>query len=287
MVSGLGLGALEVGRPWGIRGDGDEGQPPPLQDAEEFLNYVLDCGVNFIDTAAAYWASEERIGSAISYRRDEYILATKWGEWCDESGSIYDYSPNEMWKFLESSLTKLRTDHIDLYQIHSAPLDVLERGEALAEMKKAKEQGKIRFIGCSCGAREALAAIACGGFDAVQISYSMLDLQMEAEVLPAAATSDIGVIVKDGLGGGLLTQKISRLGDDHADLKARVGMLRELAGAWRMSLPEMAVRFVLSNASVSTVIAGTRSRIHLGENLKAADGDGLNSEQMDQLRRYL
>jgi len=154
-------------------------------------------------------------------------------------------------------------------------------------MQKAKEQGKIRFIGCSCGAREALAAIACGGFDAVQISYSMLDLQMEAEVLPAAATSDIGVIVKDGLGGGLLTQKISRLGDDHADLKARVGMLRELAGAWRMSLPEMAVRFVLSNAAVSTVIAGTRSRIHLGENLKAADGDGLNSEQMDQLRRYL
>jgi len=148
MVSGLGLGALEVGRPWGIRGDGDLGQPPPLQEAEEFLNHILDAGVNFIDTAAAYWASEERIGSAISHRRDEYILATKWGEWCDENGSIYSYSPGEMWKFLESSLTKLRTDRIDLYQIHSAPLDVLERGDALAEMQKAKEQGKIRFIGC-------------------------------------------------------------------------------------------------------------------------------------------
>ncbi len=287
MVSGLGLGALEVGRPWGIRGDGDLGQPPPLQEAEEFLNHILDAGVNFIDTAAAYWASEERIGSAISHRRDEYILATKWGEWCDENGSIYSYSPGEMWKFLESSLTKLRTDRIDLYQIHSAPLDVLERGDALAEMQKAKEQGKIRFIGCSCGAREALAAIASGVFDAVQISYSILDLQMEADVLPGALQADVGVIVKDGLGGGLLTQKVNRLGEEHSALKARVGVLRDLAGAWRMSLPEMAIRFVLSNPSVSTVIAGTRSRIHLGENLKAADGEGLSPEQMAQLRRHL
>ncbi|BCW97922.1 MAG: oxidoreductase [Armatimonadota bacterium] len=286
-VSVIGLGALEVGRPWGIRGEGDTGQPPSEREALQFLNHVLDSGINFIDTAAAYWASEERIGKALSSRRDEFILATKWGEWCDESGSVYDYSPSAMWKFLEESLRKLRTDVIDVYQIHSAPLEVIQRGDALAEMQKARDQGKVRFLGCSCGEQEALAAIECGGFDTIQVSYSLLDLTMEESVLPAALTSGVGVIIKDGLAAGRLTQKVQRLGDEHTELKHRVEVFRDLAGAWGMSLPEMALRFVRANPAVSTIIVGTRSRIHLAENLRAAEGAPLSEEQMATLRRYL
>ena len=286
-VSVIGLGALEVGRPWGIRGDGDTGQPPSETEAVEFLNHVVDSGVNFIDTAAAYWASEERIGKALSSRRDEVILATKWGEWCDESGSVYDYSPAAMWKFLEESLRRLRTDVIDVYQIHSAPLEVILKGDALAEMQKARDQGKVRFLGCSCGELEALAAIQCGGFDTIQVSYSLLDLTVEERVLPAALSASVGVIVKDGLAAGLLTQKVHRLGEDHAELKRRVEVFRDLAGAWGMSLPEMALRFVRANPAVSTIIVGTRSRIHLAEDLRAAEGAPLSGEQMAALRRYL
>lgn len=286
-VSVIGLGALEVGRPWGIRGDGDTGQPPSETEAVEFLNHVVDSGVNFIDTAAAYWASEERIGKALSSRRDEVILATKWGEWCDESGSVYDYSPAAMWKFLEESLRRLRTDVIDVYQIHSAPLEVILKGDALAEMQKARDQGKVRFLGCSCGELEALAAIQCGGFDTIQVSYSLLDLTMEERVLPAALSASVGVIVKDGLAAGRLTQKVHRLGEDHAELKRRVEVFRDLAGAWGMSLPEMALRFVRANPAVSTIIVGTRSRIHLAEDLRAAEGAPLSGEQMAALRRYL
>lgn len=286
-VSVIGLGALEVGRPWGIRGDGDTGQPPSETEAVEFLNHVVDSGVNFIDTAAAYWASEERIGKALSSRRDEVILATKWGEWCDESGSVYDYSPAAMWKFLEESLRRLRTDVIDVYQIHSAPLEVILKGDALAEMQKARDQGKVRFLGCSCGELEALAAIQCGGFDTIQVSYSLLDLTVEERVLPAALSASVGVIVKDGLAAGRLTQKVHRLGEEHAELKRRVEVFRDLAGAWGMSLPEMALRFVRANPAVSTIIVGTRSRIHLAEDLRAAEGAPLSGEQMAALRRYL
>ena len=286
-VSVIGLGALEVGRPWGIRGDGDTGQPPSETEAVEFLNHVVDSGVNFIDTAAAYWASEERIGKALSSRRDEVILATKWGEWCDESGSVYDYSPAAMWKFLEESLRRLRTDVIDVYQIHSAPLEVILKGDALAEMQKARDQGKVRFLGCSCGELEALAAIQCGGFDTIQVSYSLLDLTVEERVLPAALSASVGVIVKDGLAAGRLTQKVHRLGEEHAELKRRVELFRDLAGAWGMSLPEMALRFVRANPAVSTIIVGTRSRIHLAEDLRAAEGAPLSGEQMAALRRYL
>lgn len=283
-VSELGLGALEVGRPWGIRGEGDVGTPPDEETAVAFLNHVLDTGVNFIDTAAAYWASEERIGKALSRRRDEFVLASKWGEWCDEKGSVYDYSPKAMWSFLETSLRKLKTGVIDVYQIHSAPMEVIQNGEALAEMQKAKQQGKIRFIGLSCGAREAVAAIETGGFDTIQISYSLLDRHMEQEVLPLAQSHNVGVIVKDGLGAGRLTQKVDWLGDGYDELKHTVERLKGLAGSWSMGLPQLALRFLFANSAVSTVIAGTRSVTHLEENLQAADGAGLSEVQMEQIR---
>lgn len=282
-VSEIGLGALEAGRRWGIPSPDDPGNPPDEAAAVRFLNDVLDSGVNLIDTAAAYWLSEERIGKALASRRSEFVLATKWGEWCDESGSVYDYSPPAMWKFLESSLTKLNTDVIDLYQIHSAPLDVIQSGEALAEMQKAREQGKIRFIGLSCGEAEALAAIESGGYDTIQISYNVLGRSMENRVLPMALSANTGVLIKDGLAAGRLTDKIHRLGDEHAALKGRVAALQSLAEGWGMSLNELALRFVLSNPAVSSVIAGTRSSEHLLDNIRASDGRLLTPEQMQAL----
>lgn len=287
-VSIIGLGALEIGRAWGIRSDEDPGLPPDEATASRFLNHVLDSGVNFIDTAAAYWASEERIGNAISHRRSEYVLASKWGEWCDETGSVYDYSPAAFWDFLESSLKKLKTDCIDLFQIHSAPMDVIREGAAVEEMKKARQQGKIRFIGASVGEPEAVAAIQTGDYDAIQISYSVLDRQMEERVLPMAREHNIGVIIKDALAAGRLTAKIGRLPDEqHEELRRRVEMLKDMGGSWAMTLPEFALRFIMASQAVSTIIVGTRSELHFDQNLNTADGRGLSEEQMMQLRRYL
>lgn len=282
-VSEIGLGALEVGRRWGIACPEDPGNPPPEPNAIRFLNEVLDSGVNLIDTAAAYWQSEERIGRALASRRAEFVLATKWGEWCDATGSVYDYSPSAMWKFLDESLAKLNTDVIDLYQIHSAPLEVIQRGDALAAMQKAREQGKVRFLGLSCGEQEAVAAIESGAFDCIQISYNLLDRRMEERVLPMARAANVGVLVKDGLAAGRLTEKIRRLAEQHARLKEQVEQIRSLAENWGMGLSELALRFVLSNPAVSSVIAGTRTTAHLLQNTKASDGRSLSREQVAAL----
>lgn len=283
-VSALGLGALEVGRPWGLRVGTPEGQPPAEEEAGALLNLALDLGINFIDTAAAYWASEERIGRHISSRRNEFVLASKWGEWCDASGSVYDYSPEAFWKFLESSLHKLNTDRIDLYQIHSGSEELVREGEALAEMQKARDQGKIRFIGLSCDARAAEAAIESGAFDTIQISYNILDRHMEDRVLPMAEAADVGVIVKDPLAAGRLTQKYELLGEDQEQLKLTIQRLAGLAGMWGMRLPELALQFVLANPAVSTAIAGTRSQVHLEENTASVDASPLSPDQLEQVR---
>ena len=279
-VSQVGLGALEVGRPWGI-GDfeGDLGLPPEESEAERFLHSVLDNGINFLDSASAYWTSEERIGKYLSGRRDEYILASKWGEWCDETGSDYNYSPEEFWKFLESSLTKLRTEYIDLYQIHSGPLDVINNPDVMEQMNRAREKGKIRFIGVSCGLGEAKAAIESGAFDTVQISYSLIDRAAESEVLPLAEKHNIGVIIKDGLGSGRLTPKYRRWEGVEDHTAKRGAVLESWAKLQQMSLVELALRYVLTQPAVSTVIAGTRSSSHLLENIKAASGGPLTDAQ--------
>lgn len=281
-VSEIGLGALEVGRPWGI-GDyeGDQGLPPDEAEAERFLNSVLDNGVNFLDSASAYWASEERIGKYLSARRDEFILASKWGEWCDASGSVYNYSPQEFWKFLESSLTKLRTDCIDLYQIHSGPMDVINNTDVIQQMKQAQQQGKIRFMGVSCGIPEARAAILSGAFDTIQISYSLIDRTAEIDILPLAKANNIGVIVKDGLGSGRLTPKYKRWAGIEDQTVSRGAALEQLGSEFGMSLVELALRYVLSQPAVSTIITGTRSTEHLVENIRAVSGGALPEDLQD------
>lgn len=279
MVSEVGLGALELGRNW--RGWDQTGNQtrPSEEAATHLLNTALDAGCNFIDTAAAYHLSEERIGKAIGHRRGEYILATKCGEWCDENGSLYDYGAEATGRFIDESLRKLRTDHVDLLQIHSASREVVERGETLEAMKTAQQAGKVRFLGLSCGQDAALAAIATGHYDTLQISYNVLDRWAEARVLPLARENNLGVIIKDGLAAGRLLAPPEALPAAQRERYVRAGAgLRAQVGR-DPEVPDLAallLRWVLSNPAVSTVIAGTRDPSHLLANLALADGKGLS-----------
>lgn len=106
-VSEIGLGALEIGRNWAPDVNLDPGHLT-RNEAAKMLNETLDAGVNFIDTAPAYWYSEEFIGYALNSRRDEFILATKTGEHCDPNGSVYDYSYEATLRFIENSLKRLQ-----------------------------------------------------------------------------------------------------------------------------------------------------------------------------------
>jgi aryl-alcohol dehydrogenase-like predicted oxidoreductase len=141
-VSELGFGALEIGRHWPYwRKDKPDFGFPREVEAVKVIHAAYDSGINFFDTAPAYYKSEEFLGKALRDRRHKVYLATKCGEWFDGERSVYNYSASETMKFVDESLRLLQTDYIDLLQIHSASLEVVQSGETLSAMKKAKEQG--------------------------------------------------------------------------------------------------------------------------------------------------
>jgi aryl-alcohol dehydrogenase-like predicted oxidoreductase len=272
-VSDIGFGSLEIGRPWGIRSADDPGLPPALDDVDRLLRRALDLGVNFIDTAAAYEDSEQRIGQTISDRRGDYYLATKFGErFRTGEGSHYDFSAPAAEAFLENSLRLLRTDYVDLWQIHCGAHDyeTVTSEETMGAMVRAKEAGKARFLGVSPGSVEAaMATIEMGIYDTLQLTYNIYDRTMETSgVLAAAKKAGVGVILKWPLGGGSLTSKYQRLDAEKDARAAKSAALRSLAEKHGMSLPDLALRFLLTNDAVSTMIAGTRRVEHLEANLK-------------------
>lgn len=272
-VTDIGLGSLELGRPWGIKSADDPGLPPSLKDVDRLLRRALDLGINFIDTAAAYEDSEERIGLTIPDRRGDYYLATKFGErFKTGEGSHYDFSAPAAEAFLDHSLTVLRTDYVDLWQIHCGANDTqtVTSEETMGAMVRAKEAGKARFLGVSPGSVEAaMATIEMGIYDTLQLTYNIFDRTMETSgVLAAAKKAGVGVILKWPLGGGALTSKYERLDAVKDDRAARSAKLKALAEKHGMALPDLAFRFLLTNDCVSTIIAGTRRIDHLEANVK-------------------
>jgi aryl-alcohol dehydrogenase-like predicted oxidoreductase len=294
LVSEIGFGALEIGRDWGIPVGDDFGRPDEAE-AIQALNAALDAGITFIDTAPAYELSEERIGKAISHRRNEFILATKVGERKnDGEQSLYDYSAKATTAFIEQSLKRMKTDVLDLVQIHSAPIEVIRKGETLGALVKAQEQGKIRFIGMTGSVEAAIEAVNDGLYDTVQVSYNIVYRDPEKKLLPLCRERNIGVIIKDGLGAGRLTSKAKALPDDRRDDRVRAERLEKafVEGSWHpaklipaKSLAELALRWLLANRAVTTVIAGSRKIDHITKNVCASDGRYLTPDQVGEINR--
>jgi aryl-alcohol dehydrogenase-like predicted oxidoreductase len=284
MVSEIGLGALEIGRDWGIVShDVDK---PPEDEAIEILEETTRLGINLIDSAKAYVLSEERIGKALASRRlqrDRIVLATKAGECFDElTGSVYDYSYEAILLSLEESLDLLHTRWVDLMQIHSAPLDVVRSGEAMRALKDAQKDGKCRFVGASFDDDQAcLAAIESGDYDTIQINYNLLERTKAEELIAAAARADIGVLIKQPLAKGLLTSKYL---DAPPQDRERVAPYLFLQNEGR-TLAQAALRFVLSNPGVHSVLCGSKRPEHLASNAKAGDGRGLTAAELERIAR--
>lgn len=285
-VSEIGFGALEIGRDWGIPVGDDFGRPDE-KEAIRVLNAVLDAGITLIDTAPAYKLSEERIGKAIACRRHEFVLATKVGERLNDEdpASHYDYSYDATMAFVEQSLRRLKTDVIDLLQIHSASVEVIRAGETMRAMKKAQEQGKARFLGMTGSVEAAVEAVKNGDYDTVQVSYNIVYRDPEIELFPLCRERGIGVIIKDGLGSGKLTSKVVGLPATAQREKSIAERLNAEfiksnlhPNAFPRSLSDLALRFLLYNDAVTSVIAGTRKVEHMLANVGASDGRKLSEE---------
>jgi aryl-alcohol dehydrogenase-like predicted oxidoreductase len=284
-VTDLGFGALEIGRDWAAD---VERAPEHLtaEDAARVLNELLDRGINFIDTAPAYWWSEEYIGKSISHRRSEYVLATKVGEHCDRDGSFYDYCAEATTAFIDRSLQKLKTDVIDLIQIHSASIEVLERGETWSALDAARQAGKVRFIGMTGNVDAAIRAIELGRYDTVQVPFNLLAPEGAHQLFPMCLEKGVGVIIMRGLAGGKLTPKYANLED--RELADRIAHLEERAKAMYPDssnpLTRAALRYLLAEPAVSTAIIGTRRIEAIDKNLVEM-ADPVSPEEAAALRQ--
>ncbi len=185
-VSRLGVGISEIGFNLKLN---DEKQ------ASDVLNMALDRGINFFDTAACYGLGEEFVGRTVSHRRDEFFLATKAGHVAgDYNGE--PWTSKTITDSIDRSLERMRTDHLDLLQLHSCSVEVLEKGEAIRAIQDAKESGKTRFIGYSGDNDNALWAVESGLFDTLQTSFNMVDQNARIRLFPKAIAQGMGIISK-------------------------------------------------------------------------------------------
>jgi aryl-alcohol dehydrogenase-like predicted oxidoreductase len=270
----IGLGALEIGRDWGI-GDGPARARPDESGAAEVLNAALDAGINLVDTASAYHRSEERIGNSIPHRRGEYVLASKCGEHNDEPNTFYDYSYKAIRESIKRSRDLLRTETIDIMQIHFGPdpQTVLDDGECVRAMKDAREAGEIKHLGASIGGDVLRRCIDSGDFQIVQVGYSLLD-QKDGDLITRAQDKGIGVLIRSGLGAGWLTSRITTMPREKRPPKAQA--ILDLCGGDTDKLYALALHFLARHKGISSILVGTKSMKNLQQAVK------LIAEPVDQ-----
>ncbi len=282
-VSVIGLGTNNFGFTM------DEADVAPVVDA------ALEAGINFFDTADSYLSSEIRLGAALGNRRDQIVLATKFGSKADEEFTGGAAGPY-IRRAVERSLKMLGTDRIDLYQLHR-PDPAVDIAETLSVLQELVAEGKVLEIGCSNLSAEQLraAAVAAGSgprFVSVQNEYSLLERADEADVLPTCADLDIAYLPYFPLASGLLTGKYQRGAGvpsgsrvekwnmaDRVLTEENFAILETLT-AWANdhghSLLDLAFAWLLANPCVASVIAGATSPAQIAAN--AAAGSWVLSE---------
>jgi aryl-alcohol dehydrogenase-like predicted oxidoreductase len=277
-VSAVGLGCNNFGYRLGYR------------ETEAVVHAALEAGVTFLDTANNYAGGvcEEFLGRALKGRRDRALIATKFGMPVGRAPG--GAAPRYVRQACERSLRRLRTDRIDLYQLHR-PDPQTPIADTLGALADLLREGKVREIGCSNFTaeqlREARAAEPGTGFASVQNGYNLLHREPELEVLAECARLDIAFIPSAPLGGGRLTGKYrrgrpipsgarlapeTRPGDSFnrsLDLEA-IEALARFAESRGHTLLELAVSWLLSRPSVSSVIAGAMSTEQAQANVAAA-----------------
>ena len=269
-VTFLGFGALEIGRNWGM---GTDTERPDADGAGAVLNTVLDAGINLIDTASAYHRSEERIGAYVSHRRGEYVLASKCGEHSSEPSTYYDFSYEAVSASIDRSLKLLKTDRIDLMQIHFGPdpEKVLNDGETVAAMKDAKAVGKIGALGASIDGALATRCILSGDFDVMQMAYNLAD-RGNTENIRLAKERGMGVLVRCGMGNGLFTPRVLTAMDGlhevrRKQIKEALALLGGENEAAVRLLMAINLRFLYENDGISSVIVGSKRPAHVEDNI--------------------
>jgi aryl-alcohol dehydrogenase-like predicted oxidoreductase len=285
-VSEISLGTVELGLPYGIPEAGRLVQPDKAA-AARLLNTALDIGINFIDTARLYGTAEEIIGRALHGRRQEYFLASKVPNFADEN--LTGHALRErIFASVGESLRLLQTEVIDVMLIHSAPVEVILRGEMMSVLEDVKRQGSVRWLGASVyGQDAALAAITDGRYDCLQIAYNLLDRRPQKQVFVQARAAGVGIIARSVLLKGALSYRYRYLPDSLAVLRWAVEQVMALAEVSPDGLVELAYRFALSQQPPETALAGASSVAELEQVVAAAARGPLAPDLVAQIAGIL
>ena len=272
-VTRLGVGLSEIGSGVSER------------TASDVLNTALDAGINFLDTAECYDDSEDLVGKAVSHRRSEFFLATKTGHaWDGYSGK--DWAVKTVRDSIDRSLKRLKTDYIDLVQLHSCSVDILKKGEVIEILQEAKQAGKTRYIGYSGDNDAAMWAVESGLFDTLQTSFNLVDQKARFGLFEKAKSKNMGIIVKRPIANGAWGAMKSPSGYAQGYFERSQKML-ELG-----EIPEapddrilLALGFTLEHDEVDVAIVGTKTPKYMQKNVEMLKQLPISEKAMAELHR--
>jgi aryl-alcohol dehydrogenase-like predicted oxidoreductase len=295
-VGVLGFGAGEIGS-----------ENTPFATVDMLLGEAANAGLNVIDTAPLYSDSEEKIGRALRGRRDQFLLFTKCGRRLPRKSSWTgfwlrarrkyrrlkdktdppefqspDWNPRVLEWNIEQSLRRLKTDSIDLIQLHSCSEDTLRQGDVIEVLQRARRAGKVRHIGYSGDGKAALYAVRCGQFESLQISLNIADQEALDLTVPLARQQGMGVIAKRPIANALW--RVPR--PDNSYYQPYWDRLQALRYDFLQDgrALEIALRFPMSASGVHTMIVGTTNPEHFRQNMKFTNAGSLDEDQFRAIR---
>ena len=307
-TSAIGFGTWALGSDWW----GEH------EDPDTLVATALELGVTFFDTSDVYGQglNEELVGTALQRagaRREDVQIATKFGYVIDaervahaESERPTDFSPAHARAALEASLRRLRTDYVDLYQLHNPRMDAIERDDLFAELEALRDEGKIRHYGVALGPKigwrdEGVHALRRRPLAALQTVYNLLEQEPGAEFLELAEQTGAGIIARVPTSSGLMEDTLTLdtvfEGNDHRRHRPRswlvqglgkVAQLRFLERGGERTLAQAAFAFILAQPAIGCVVHTVNTAAQLREWAASADVAPLDAAELaaiDELYR--
>jgi len=280
-VSEIGFGA------WAIGGNAFGNSYGPTDDAESTraIRRAFELGCNFFDTADVYGHghSETLLGAALHDVRDQVFIATKVGGNFYNRDMRQDFTPGYLRFAVGRSLERLRTDHLDLLQLHNPPINLIAAGGTYEPLEAMKREGLIRFYGVSVHPpEEGVAAVQATMPDTVQIVYNLARREAEDTFLPTAHAANVGVIAREPLANGFLAGRYNAASTwEGGDIRSRMPRpyvaqlsalgqrVHELAEQSGMTAAQLALKFVLDRPEISCAIVGMKTVPQVEENLNS------------------
>ncbi|MBU9719971.1 MULTISPECIES: aldo/keto reductase [Bacillaceae] len=302
-ISQLSFGTWAIGGAWGKTDD---------QESLRALDRAMDAGVNFFDTADVYGDghSEELLAKATKGKEDKIHVATKF---C-RAGDIHDpnnYSEESVRTYLENSLRRLQRERVDLYQIHCAPFDVLKNGAVFEVLDKLQQEGKIRHYGVSVETvEEGLFCLENPNVKALQVIFNIFRQKPLEQLFPLAKERGVGILARVPLASGLLTGKFTKASsfeaDDHrnfnrdgqafnvgetfAGLAFDKGVELSEKLNWiadgRGNMTRAALRWIMDQDSVTSVIPGFKNVKQVEDNLAALEVPNFTEDELKKLQEF-